>query len=81
MATQQIAFTQLRWNKQFGQHEFLAGVPLRYVYYDDNTIGTATVTGVNEPNITFLPGIFIQDDFKLSSIYSAISHYFLSGVR
>ncbi len=72
LANQQIAFTQLRWNKQFGKHEFLAGVPLRYVYYDDNTIGTSNL-GMNQPSVTFLPGIFIQDDLKFSSKFSSLA--------
>lgn len=72
LAEQQIAFTQLRWNKQVGKHELLAGVPLRYVYYDDNTIGTANL-GINQPGITFLPGIFIQDDLKFSSRFSSLA--------
>jgi outer membrane receptor for ferrienterochelin and colicins len=72
LAEQQIAFTQLRWNKQVGKHEVLAGVPLRYVYYDDNTIGTSNL-GMNQPGVTFLPGIFIQDDFKFSSKFSSLA--------
>ncbi len=72
LASQQIAFTQLRLNKQFGKHEFLAGVPLRYVYYDDNTIGTSNL-GMNQPSVTFLPGIFIQDDLKFSSKFSSLA--------
>jgi len=72
-ASQQIAFTQLRWNKQIGKHEFLAGVPLRYVYYNDNTIGTSTLQGTDEPSVTFLPGIFIQDDLKFSSKFSSLA--------
>ncbi len=75
-ANQQIAFTQLRWNKNIGNHEFLTGVPLRYVYYDDNTVGTSTQEGLNNPIITFLPGIFIQDDLQLSKKVST-----LAGVR
>jgi len=72
LAEQQITFTQIRWNKQVGKHEVLAGVPLRYVYYDDNTIGTSNL-GMNQPSVTFLPGIFIQDDFKFSSKLSSLA--------
>jgi len=73
LAYQQIAFTQLRWNKQFGKHDLLAGIPVRYVYYDDNTIGTSKPESINDPAITFLPGIFIQDDLKLSEKFSTLA--------
>ena len=72
LAEQQIAFTQLRWNKQVGKHELLAGTPLRYVYFDDNTIGTSNLS-MNQPSVTFLPGVFIQDDIKFSSKFSSLA--------
>lgn len=65
-ATQQVAFAQLRWSKKFGNHNLLTGIPIRYINYDDNTVGTSTRDGANDPDITFLPGIFIQDDIQLS---------------
>jgi outer membrane receptor for ferrienterochelin and colicins len=74
-AEQDVAFTQLRFNKSFGKHDMLSGVPLRYIYYDDNTVGTQQ-NGINQPVTTFLPGIFIQDDIQLSSKLST-----LAGVR
>jgi outer membrane receptor for ferrienterochelin and colicins len=46
-ANQQVAFTQFRFNKNFGRHDLLAGIPLRFIYYDDNTAGTATAIGAN----------------------------------
>jgi outer membrane receptor for ferrienterochelin and colicins len=64
-ATQQVAFAQLRWNKQAGNHQLLAGIPLRYTFYDDNTAGTSSLTGANKPESIFLPGIFLQDEIKL----------------
>jgi len=73
LASQQIAFTQIRWNKQYRKHEVLAGVPLRYTYYDDNTVGTATNNQLNAPTITFLPGIFVQDDIQLSEKFSTLA--------
>ncbi len=66
LAYQQVAFTQLRWNKKIGNHDLLSGIPIRYVYYDDNTTGTSKSSGTNDPNVTFLPGIFLQDDIELS---------------
>lgn len=76
LAHQQTAFTQLRWNKKLGKHDLLGGIPLRYIYYDDNTPGTSKPNDINDPAITFLPGIFIQDELQLSSKIST-----LAGVR
>lgn len=75
-ASQHVAFTQLRWDKQIGQHDLLAGIPFRYIFYDDNTPGTAsadTVNRTNKPMRTFLPGIFIQDELKFSEQFTLLS--------
>lgn len=58
-ADQQVTFAQLRWDKKIGSHDFLMGLPVRLMRYDDNTVGT--------PNAmeTWLPGIFIQDEILL----------------
>jgi outer membrane receptor for ferrienterochelin and colicins len=66
-ASQQTAFSQLRWNKTLGKHDLFAGLPLRYINYDDNTVGTS-LEGQNNPRITFLPGIFVQDELQFSKI-------------
>jgi outer membrane receptor for ferrienterochelin and colicins len=66
-AYQHVAFAQLRWNKKLGKHDLLAGIPIRYINYDDNTVGTSDGDGSNNPDVTILPGIFIQDDFEISS--------------
>lgn len=66
LAYQQVAFTQLRWNKKIRNHDLLSGIPIRYIHYDDNTPGTAQSSGINDPNVTFLPGIFVQDEIELS---------------
>jgi outer membrane receptor for ferrienterochelin and colicins len=65
-ATQQVAFVQWRWNKKIQSHELLAGIPLRYTFYDDNTPGTANIYNQNKPGHSFLPGIFIQDEWLLN---------------
>lgn len=75
-ANQQVAFAQLRWSKQIGRHDMLAGVPFRYTFYDDNTLGTATIEGSNKPSTIFLPGIFVQDEFKVNRQFT-----FLTGLR
>jgi outer membrane receptor for ferrienterochelin and colicins len=72
LANQQVAFTQLRWNKKLGKHDLLSGIPIRYVFYDDNTVGTLK-DGTNHPDVTFLPGVFVQDDVQLSEKLSTLA--------
>lgn len=74
-AIQRIAFGQLLWDKQAGRHSLLAGLPLRYTYYDDNTPATQTEGRGNRPDRIFLPGIFVQDEI------SSGPHKFLAGLR
>ena len=64
-AKQHVAFGQFRWNKILGKHDLLIGAPFRMTYYDDNSPATAT-TSKNKPAVTYLPGIFVQDEFKSS---------------
>lgn len=68
-ADQHVSFAQLRWDKKIGRHDLLAGIPFRYIHYDDNTVGTQSGDSLhvqNFPMNTFLPGIFIQDEYKVS---------------
>ncbi|MFT5077460.1 MAG: outer membrane receptor for ferrienterochelin and colicins [Flavobacteriaceae bacterium] len=65
-ADQYIGFGQLTWDTTFGKkHDILMGVAYRYTYYDDNTFATGNDIN-NEPSITHLPGIFVQDEIKLA---------------
>ncbi len=70
LAQQQVAFTQLRMDTKLGKHSLLVGLPLRFTYYDDNTPATG------QPQATFLPGLFVQDEFP-----AATNLTFLSGLR
>ncbi|MFM9840129.1 MAG: TonB-dependent receptor [Cyclobacteriaceae bacterium] len=72
LASQSTAFVQFRWSKQLGKHDWLAGLPLRYTLYDDNTTGTSSLDGTNNPGITFLPGIFVQDEIKFTDKFSML---------
>lgn len=79
IADQQIAFTQLTWDKKIGRNDFLVGAALRYTYYDDNTPGTATADTINQqnqPQKTWLPGIFVQDEISITE-----KHKLLLGFR
>lgn len=69
IADQYIAFAQLTWNKTVGDHDWLTGMAYRYTYYDDNTPATANADPnqpENQPSITHLPGLFVQDEIKLN---------------
>ncbi|MFC3881308.1 TonB-dependent receptor domain-containing protein [Algoriphagus namhaensis] len=67
LADQIIGFGQLTWAKSLGKHNLLTGLAYRYTYYDDNTPATFSEKGTNEPSVTHLPGLFVQDEIKLSS--------------
>ena len=70
IADQKIAFSQLTWDKEIGsRHDLLAGVALRYTYYDDNTPATATSDSINpqnSPSNNYLPGVFVQDQISIN---------------
>ncbi|WP_343618057.1 TonB-dependent receptor [Flavobacterium sp.] len=60
IANQKIGFLQLTWDKKIGRNDLLAGIASRYTYYDDNTPAT------KDPENTWLPGIFMQDEITFS---------------
>lgn len=70
-ANQHVFFTQLRWNKTYGRHDLLAGIPLRFIHYDDNTPATFS-EGRNHAAVTRLPGLFLQDEFRVSDALSLL---------
>lgn len=78
MANQQVAFAQAYWDKYFGHsNAFLLGMGFRYNYYDDNTPATATSDGTgNQPAHTYLPGVFIQNEWTATP-----NHKLLVGYR
>lgn len=66
---QVIGFGQLHWDKRIGKHDLLAGLALRYTFYDDDTPATETTHSTNpqnNPSSVYLPGVFIQDEIKLN---------------
>jgi outer membrane receptor for ferrienterochelin and colicins len=78
LGKQRIAFGQMIWDKQAGlRHNLLVGAAMRYNYYYDNSTATLdTLTGVNRPDEYTIPGIFVQDEWKLSA-----RHLLLLGLR
>ncbi|MGB0175841.1 MAG: TonB-dependent receptor [Owenweeksia sp.] len=69
-ADQRITFSQLTWDKELNHHSLLAGTSFRYTYYNDNTAATI------QPDHTFLPGLFLQDEISLN-----YRHKLLLGTR
>lgn len=67
LAQQNVAFTQLIWNKVLGKHDLLSGISYRYTYYDDNTPATANAQALNAPSRTHLPGAFVQDEIAFNT--------------
>lgn len=68
-ALQQIGFAQLTWDKTLGHHDLLFGTTYRLTHYDDNTVATQIIVNGqlnNQVQVTKLPGVFVQDDIKLS---------------
>ena len=79
IAQQKIAFTQLTWDKKIGNNDLLFGAALRYTFYDDNTPATASPDPADknsQPQKTWLPGIFVQDEIALDT-----KHKLLLGAR
>ncbi len=79
IADQKIAFSQFTWDKKVGKHDLLTGLAFRYIYYDDNTPGTANPDSINpqnQPQNTYLPGVFVQDEVSV-----ATNHKLLIGLR
>lgn len=69
IAKQTIAFLQYNWFKKINRHDLLIGSAYRYTYYDDNTLATQlndSTSITNKPNKLSLPGIFVQDEIKLT---------------
>ena len=69
-ALQTIGFLQGIYSKALKNHNLLVGATYRYTSYDDNT----PATQIKE--VTTLPGLFIQDEWKLGN-----SQTLLSGIR
>ncbi|OON70502.1 TonB-dependent receptor [Hymenobacter sp. CRA2] len=69
-ATQHVGFGQLTWNKPLSiRHQLLLGTAYRYTWYDDNSPATAEGAGEtlrNRPDQVRLPGVFGQDEWRLT---------------
>ena len=79
LADQQIAYTNLIWNRSLGNHDLTAGLTARFQSYDDNTVATEEIVDSGAVNVRenqFIPGVFIQDEWTLSPRWTL-----LPGIR
>ena len=77
LASQQVGFVQLIWDKKIGDHTVLSGISSRYTYYDDNTPGTLSSDGnTNQPDEKPISGFFIQDELNINK-----NNILLAGYR
>lgn len=77
-AIQHTAFGQVTWAHQLKRHALLTGSSVRYTVYDDNTVATQTEGAagvVTNPQITTLPGCFIQDEIELNEQHKLLLGY------
>lgn len=72
---QHTAFAQIRWDKTIGKHNLLAGIPFRYLWYDDNTPATAKAGG-NAPSRQTMKALYAQDEMKWNKAWTT-----LAGIR
>ena len=66
LAKQEIAFTQMTWDKKIKNHDFLLGTAYRYQFYNDNT--TATI----QPDKSKIISLFLQDEISLNEKQSLL---------
>lgn len=74
-ARQHVGFMQLRYMKQAGIQYITVGIPLRITHFDDNTIATAQSDSSrtkNKPQLTALPGVFVQDELVITERFTAL---------
>ena len=66
LGKQATGFGQLLYNKNLGaRNKLLFGAAMRYLWYDDNSVATQNGFGLNRPDISYIPGIFAQDEVQL----------------
>ncbi len=78
-AKQHTAFTQIIWLGASEKLSWVTGIPVRFIYYDDNTPATQNIEIQkirNQGTRTFLPGVFGQGEYKFSSVFTG-----LAGIR
>jgi len=64
LCTQHIGFLLGKYQKTIGQNDLLVGLPLKYNFYDDNTVATQSENR-NKPQKLWIPGVFAQHERKI----------------
>lgn len=75
-ADQQIAFTNLVWNKNLKDHQLTSGFTSRYQSYDDNTVATESEVNsvtINSPDRQYIPGVFAQDEWEINPRFTVLA--------
>lgn len=62
LGKQITAFSQLIYSRKKNKQDWLIGLPIKYNYYDDNTIVTKTA-----PISQFTPGLFVQNEAAITT--------------
>ena len=77
MATQQVSFGQIYWDKKLDdRNSLLLGSSLRHTIYNDDTVITASEDGTTDrPAQTVLPGVFVQDELQIGSAQTLLAGY------
>ncbi|MCP9766126.1 TonB-dependent receptor [Lacihabitans soyangensis] len=75
IGTQHIGFLLTKYQKTIGNDDLLIGLPLKYNFYDDNTVATQSEKQ-NQPLKVWVPGIFAQHERKIGENFKT-----LEGVR
>ena len=76
IARQKIAFVQNIWSKTIGANQLTGGLSLRMQDYDDNTVATSDTSGNNRADQSYIPGLFLQNEWNRNN-----KHVLLSGIR
>jgi outer membrane receptor for ferrienterochelin and colicins len=71
-AEQHQAFANFIYESQWENHNVLSGISQRISYYDDNSAATENLNG-NQPDLQIIPGIFVQDEWKINENWKALS--------
>lgn len=81
---QHTGFAQLRWNKDLAKHRLSAGIPYRFIWYDDNSVATMKPDGTtNSPSVQQMKGLFVQDEWMFHPNWTLLAglRYELTNIQ
>lgn len=71
LGIQHIGFLLAKYQKTFGTDDLLIGLPLKYNFYDDNTVATQS-ENQNKPQKLWIPGVFAQHERKIGENFKTL---------